>query len=530
MSPAAYIYRSAGNYLDPLLPGPNVPLGGGATGLVARPDLPFDMPTRGTLAASPRKVWAHWMGGAYSMSIDNKDPGTDTTEYWRRLWQPPGGLEGTTDHSAYGGLVRQRKKYTPRVAGGTPSYQVRDRITEIGWARDAGFDGYTAEMLQVPQTGTIPLTASSQPQRWGQLLELLDAADAVADPTFTVTLMPDASTSGSSNATTLAAAIHAVAARRVTMIAGQLLIAPYGPELAPANTATNALQFWTDVQTALRGYGHNPIFWFCYTHAWRVAPQAPTLDPIAYGHGRWGTRNPVESGGTDADNGGAGAYCHTNFGKPWMAPVSVGDERPNQNKFNERRNTEQLRVSWTSAINAGVKADWVQVPTWDDFAEGAMIGPTQESGFFWLDVSAYYLVRYKTGAWPTILRDAIYLSHRKQFVSGATLTGGQTQFQVITGATPAVDQVEALIFTTAPNGTAVVTVGGVDTPFNLAAMTPVSPGVYSCTVPLAVGAVSATLARNGAQIAAVASPTAVVSSLVSQDMSYYGCTSLTGHI
>ena len=526
MSPAAYIYRATGNYLDPLAGGATVPLG--AATLVARPDLAFDMPTRGALAASPRKVWAHWMGGAFAMSIDNKDPATDSTEYWRRLWQPPGGLEGTTNHGAYGGLVRQRKKWTTRAAG---AYTVPDRVTEINQARNAGFDGYTAEMLQVPQTGTIPLTAGSSPQRWGQLLELLDAADLVADPTFTVTLMPDASASGTTNATTLSDAIHAIAARRVTKIAGQLLIVPYGPELAPANAATNSLQFWTDVQTALRAYGHNPIFWFCYTHAWTVAPQAPTLDPLAYGHSRWGTRNPVESGGADIDNAGAGAYCHTTFAnKPWMAPVSVGDERPNQNKFNERRNTEQLRTSWLAAINAGTQVEWVQVPTWDDFAEGAMIGPTQESGFFWLDVSAYYLVRYKTGSWPTILRDAIYLSHRKQFVSGATITGGQTQTAVIAGATAAVDQVEALVFTTVPTGTVVMTVGGASTSFNVAAMTAVSPGLFSCTVPLALGAVSATFTRNSTQIAAVTSPTAVVGSVVSQDMSYYGCTSLTGHI
>lgn len=517
---AAYLYRSLTNVLRPLIGGADVSL---TPSTVSTPYLPFDMPTRDVLAASTHKVWVHWMGGAFPMSVDDKEPATDSTEYWRRYWMPPGSTEGTTNHAAYGGLSRTRKLYTARGTG--TGYQVRDRLAELRWMLAAGYDGPTCEMLSVSTVTPIPTTAGSTPQRWGQLMEMLDACDQLADPTFTITLMPDGSVSATADPTNLANAIDAIAGRRVTRIGGRLLIAPYGPERAPNNTATNSVAFWTTVRNRLVVLGHDPVFWFCYTQQWDGATQAPAFDSIAYGHSRWGVRNPVDS--ASANVRGEPATAHSTYGKPWMVPVSVGDERPISGKFNERRNTEQLRTSWQGAIDAGSLADWVQQPTWDDHAEGANIDPTVESGWFWLDVNAYWLVRYKTGSWPVITRDAIYLSHRRQPVSGVTYTSAaQTQFMVLAGNTTPVDQVEALVFSTTATGTVAITTSAGTTSFDLSTMTAVVPGVYACVVALALGTASATLIRAGTTLATVNSAVTVSTTQPVQDMSYYGASSL----
>ena len=480
---------------------------------VASGVLPFDMPARSVLASSSKKVWYHWMGGAFEISVDDKDGSTDPTEYWRRYWMPPGTTEGAgqswaVNHNVYGGLVRQRKQTRPPRGA---NYDLLDYETEITQVIASGGDGFTSEILQVPVSG-------SNPQRWAQINRLLQAADVIGDPTFTLTLMPDSSTIGS-NVSNVVNALNTLSSRRVTRINGRLVIAPYAPEML-------GLTFWTNVLNGLRNLGHDPVFWPCYQSSVWSSGQAPTFDGIAYGHSRWGVRDPVQSSSNDNTNAGAPAYCHNTFGKPWMQPVSVGDERPNQGVYNERRNTDQLVASWMAAINAGANCDWVQIPTWDDFAEGANICPTQSSGWFWLDISAYFLVRYKTGTWPTIIRDAIYLNHRRQPTSGVTYSSGQTSFQSLTGGTPTSNQVEALVFTTQPTGTVTLTVKGVPSTFNIATMTPVAPGVYSCKAPLATGSTSATLVRNGATVASVNGPVPIASSQVSQDMSYYGASSL----
>lgn len=477
------------------------------------PWLPFDMPTRQTLASSPKKVWAHWMGGAFPISVDNKDAAVDPSEYWRNNWMPPGNIEGGSNHAAYGGFVRQRKPYRAPLPAAATSYEVRDKVTEIGWIVGAGIDGFTAELLSVPVNGV------ERDNRWLQVNQLFAAADQVADPTFTITLMPDSHTLQNDPAA-VAAALHSLSSRRVTRIDGRLVIAPYAPE-------AKGLAFWTEVLNLLRSrYGHNPIFWGCYSAAWRSSGQAPTFDSIAYGHSRWGERDPLASASNTIDTGQAPRYCHSTYNKPWMHYVAPGDERPHAGIFSERRNSDQLVSSWLAAINAGADCNWVQIATWDDFAEGSAICPTQSSKHFWLDINAYFLTRYKTGSWPTIVRDAVYLSHRRQPLAGVTYTGQQTKFQSLTGATPAVDRVEALVFSSKPSGTVTITIGGQDTSFDIATLVPVAPGVYSCTAALRSGSCSAVFRRAGVTVAAVTSPTPVSRTQIVQDTSYYGCSSL----
>ena len=134
----------------------------------------------------------------------------------------------------------------------------------------------------------------------------------------------------------------------------------------------------------------------------------------------------------------------------------------------------------------------------------------------YLDISAYYLHRWKLGYYPPIVRDTLYLTHRVQPTTGVTYTGPQTTFIPTTarGSTPTKNDVEVLCFLT---GAASVdlTIGGLTTTFNAPAA-----GLYSFKAPLRNGTVMATAKRAGQTVASVTSPWPISSTQWGQDFGY----------
>lgn len=508
------------------------------------PWLPFNMPARSVLVDNSKiakQVRVHYMGGVFPRSVDDKNAATDSTEYIRREWMPPGTVEGTVDHGVYGGLIRARKDIRAPLGSG---FTVKDMMYEVRQMIECGVNGVWWDLLQVPQSST------DNPQRWKQFKDFLQAVDNVAAADKInldgfVGIMPDGSTSGTKNATTLANAIKSVAGRRIFKPGGRLLYCPYQPETAPnyANTSTpgdaDCIAFWQSVTTQLKSAGLNPITWLCFSRKWTT--YAPAFNAamnggvkmVNGGMSRWGDRDPVGSLSVNNMNATAAQYALSQFNQKWMAPVSTGDDRPRGGAFWERRGTEQLRASWLAAMGLNKslskvyrEADMVQIPTWDDYAEGAEIQPNKYNGGVWADVNAYYMCRYKTGVWPTIVRDCIYLTHRIHPLTGTRYTSRQTKFAVRRGSTPETNEIEALVFVTSPSGTVTITAGGISQNFDVATATKVAPNVYSFRVPLRTGTVSAKYVRNGTTVAAVTSPHSVSTTQLVQDTTYRGASSL----
>jgi hypothetical protein len=144
--------------------------------------------------------------------------------------------------------------------------------------------------------------------------------------------------------------------------------------------------------------------------------------------------------------------------------------------------------------------------------------PSANHGFSFLDINAYYLTWWKTGVAPTITRDAIYLTHRKQKL-GAKVVFPQTKWMQHDGGAPGRDTVEALTFSKAA-GTVKIKVGA--STYSCA----VDAGVDTCTVPLSSGTVSAQLVRGSTVVSSLTSPYAVSSSPPVQDFEYVGSSSL----
>jgi hypothetical protein len=289
---------------------------------------------------------------------------------------------------------------------------------------------------------------------------------------------------------------------------GRLVVSPYFAE-------KHAVSWWTtwlaDMGSRGQGVALFPVLQDDQT--W-----GDDFAPISYGIGNWGSRNPAWNppAATFATSPrGRIAAVHAR-GDLWMQPVSVQDERPRSGVFDEAANTRLLRDTWAIARDAG--ADWVLLPTWNDYAEGSAIAPSAKHGDTFLDLMAYYISWFKSGAAPTISRDGVYLTHRTQ-LAGADPTYPQTTLMSLRGGTPAQDTVEALSFLTAP-ATVSLSVGGVTTTCAAPA------GVASCMAPLRPGTVSVSVARSGSAVTSVTSPYVVDASPYVQDLQYVGVSSL----
>jgi hypothetical protein len=284
---------------------------------------------------------------------------------------------------------------------------------------------------------------------------------------------------------------------------GRLVVSPFKAEQqSPA--------WWQTFLTAMKDVHHLPVAFvpvfldFGSNYA--------KFTSISYGFSNWGNRSPNLQSGVAGNVGRAHAA-----GKIWMQPVAIQDERPRSGIYDEANNTANLRTTWENTIAAG--ADWVQLVTWNDYSEGTQFAPSARHGSAFLDISTYYLCRFKTGVWPKIVRDRIYLSHRVQFAAARPTSGGQTTFMVPrSGTSTPRDKVEVLTFLTAA-ARLTSTIGGRSSTADVAA------GVQATLLPLVAGTNKAEVARSGAVVAAVTSPFAVSTPSSAQDLQYYAVTS-----
>jgi hypothetical protein len=472
------------------------------------PLLPFNLEAiRAPMRASSKKCFAHYFV-TFPISFDN------ATDYYKDRLNP-----GAVNMPAADVLFEGQTRDKPLLAMTRPlkrpeaDWAVRDRADEVRQAISVGIDGWTPDILQVVQAG-------AGRQRWDQLVETMDAVNQVGDPSFKIVPMFDSLASAVKDPQIVAdhALLMAKDPSAFKFPTGEYPIAPYAPERAPNNTSTGAVQFWTDMLAAVRAGGVVPRFIPCFLDNWTGATCAPAFQGISYGMSRWGDRYPTAVTGNTLTNRNAATTAKTTYGqKLWMHPVAFGDTRPNQGNYFESRHFDTLVGSWMAAIDSN--SDWVQIPTWSDMAEHANIQPTRNHGWAFLDVSAYFLARWKLGYFPTILRDALYVSHRTQMLTGTTYTGRATRVQTPrAGETPR-DEVGVACFLTEAS-TVNITAGGVTT--SVAA-----PAGFSVQrAPLKLGAVSAEAVRGGVAVSAVVSPHKVVASRIADDWNYYAAGSL----
>lgn len=447
--------------------------------------LPFDMPKPAALrsgAAGGKLVFAHYFT-PYPLSLDNADAEND---YYTRNYLNPDGESGK--HGTYGGLLRDRPL---PVAPKSGDWEYANLQQEVRTARAAGLDGFTLDLL------------SLSGRNWDRANLLMAAAHSV-DPAFKIMLMPDMTSLKTDDPAVLADALAALAGHAAAhrLPDGRLVVSPFKAEAKSAawwSELLGLLESRHGIRTAFV-----PLFLDFRAHGEAFAP-------ISHGFSEWGSRSYVGQESTTRDVQRAHA-----LGKIWMQPVSVQDARPNQGVYDEAGNTATLRSTWTRAIEDG--ADWVQLTTWNDYSESTQFAPSLHNGHTYLDLSSYYLTRFKTGSWPKIVRDTLYLTARTQF-AGADPTGDQSLLMSLRkGSAATRDTVEVLSFLAEP--------AVVRTAVGSAKDTHEAPaGVHSELLPLKTGTSSAQVVRGAAAGARVELPFPVDRAVEVQDLQYYGATS-----
>ncbi|MFJ3978563.1 glycoside hydrolase family 71 protein [Streptomyces sp. NPDC090021] len=447
--------------------------------------LPFDMPQPAALRsgeAGKKLVFAHYFT-PYPLSLDNAGADSD---YYTRNYLNPDGESGK--HGRYGGLLRDRPLPVTPKSG---DWEYANLQQEVRTARAAGIDGFTLDLL------------SLSGRNWDRCNLLMAAARSV-DPSFKIMLMPDMTSLKTDDPRVLAGAVatlaDASAAHRLPD--GRLVVSPFKAE-------AKSVTWWKEVIRVLEAdHGIRtafvPLFLDFGAHSGDFAP-------ISHGFSEWGSRSYVGQESSTRDVRRAHG-----MGKIWMQPVSVQDARPNQGIYDEAGNTATLRATWTRAIEDG--ADWVQLTTWNDYSEGSQFAPSLHNGHAYLDLTSYYLTRFKTGGWPKIVRDTLYLSARTQFAD-ADPTGDQSLVMSLRkGSAPARDTVEVLSFLTEPASvrtTVGTTRGGHDAP----------AGIHSKLLPLKTGTSAAHVVRDGKATAKVDLPFRVDHEVEVQDLQYHAATS-----
>jgi len=169
-----------------------------------------------------------------------------------------------------------------------------------------------------------------------------------------------------------------------------------------------------------------------------------------------------------------------------------------------------MATEWLSAIRSN--ADWVQIVTWNDWAESTYVAPIGSntranvydprfgallSHRAYLDASRYFIEWFKLGAAPKIIQDKFYYFYRLHPVGVSEMKGIGASLGIFAAPrsrTILTEQVHVTLFLTS-SATLVIGLGDRYTTHDLPA------GVSEVTSPSLPGAPRFTLIRNGRIIA-----------------------------
>jgi hypothetical protein len=443
--------------------------------------LPFAMPDQASLRAEKPKVFAHYFT-QFPRSFDNQPAAED---YYSLGYLVPEGENGK--FRGQGGFLRQRPQHRSPQVG--LKWQEADCLWEVATAAASGIDGFCLNLLDSDRAGA----------HWRRSLAIIAAAESV--PGFSIVLMPDVTSSFKDPAEVVAAMVELSKSPAIyRMPDGRVVVAPYCPQIHPD-------AWWQEVTSGCAAQGLRialfPVLQSIEKHFDRFAKQS-------VGMSEWGLRTVA----TATDRPPFAQQCHER-GLLWMEPICPQDMRAKDLFLFEAANTRLFRGMWMRAIEK--QADWVQLITWNDYSEASEIAPSSGTDWLFMDLTAWFSVRFKTGAWPKIIRDSGWLVHRTQ--RSELKPTAQTKPFFFRDAA-AVDEVEAVLWLTAP-ADVMLTSGDQTRTQRMPA------GLASLTVPLRLGTPTVRVTRSGALVLAGESRWPVVAAAPYQDL-LYRATSVTG--
>jgi hypothetical protein len=169
------------------------------------------------------------------------------------------------------------------------------------------------------------------------------------------------------------------------------------------------------------------------------------------------------------------------------------------------------RMAWQLATENG--AEWVQLITWNDYAESTAMAPSVAHGWRMLDLNAYDIATFKWGKPPRITRDALFVSYRIQSVTALPAYPETLLMRPVPGTTEPRDAVEVVSFATDPGQIDIVAGDQLTSCFAAA-------GRGICVAPLRPGPFTVTMTRNGVVVASAQANVPVIDHPFVQDLQY----------
>jgi hypothetical protein len=463
------------------------------------PELPFDIPSREALAASPKQVVAYYHTiPLYGPS--NADP------YGEAL--SPSGNGGA--YEDVGGRWRQRPYPIIDNTNLTNERRVQIMHDDISEAAAIGIDAFFFNVVSGPEDSN----------RWNTTLTpMYDAADrfnAENETDFKVAL--DLSALQVSHRTGAAASPEVWADNLAPVLKRSSYYTYNGrPAVAIYNVTLLAPSWYQAFANRLKSaYGLNVYLLPSYqgnnpSDLDPYASMMPSLMPFIHG---W--VGPGYSVTPDNMQSSLRAWASTHNVKFMGSMGQFENDRPRELKELNGNGFSILRNMWLASIQKNDEI--MQLVSWNDHEESHNIRPSTGYQYAPYDITAYYLTWYKTGAAPAIVRDTLYYAHRMQRVDAPYDTSAQPRPFVFrsTGTSPVSDNIITMAFLSAPSDVTVVSGGVRRTHSNVPA------GATILTDPLSVNdqpSFSAT--RNGSVVVPeFTSPFRTRASVVWQDLLY----------
>ena len=346
----------------------------------------FSMPNTKELRKSTKKVFAHYIP-SFLLRLDNQPVDQD---YYTTHYLNPDGEDGKW--KSVGGFIRERPLPVPGAGqpiAGNPkaTWVLDDAKTEVRRAIMAGIDGFDYDGLDV------------NGEMWERFLVMLKAANAV-DPNFKILFKPDMFAGLSQNPDALYGALMQIknSPALLRLPDGRIVVSPYGADALPVS-------FWKKILARWAASGVRVAFVPC-VQQWKQYANA--FAPISYGMMQWGQDQSMGFKYIKKQTG-LSLFCNC---------VNPQYFRPNAKIYDEYNNSESFRLNWENLIKNDV--DWINVVTWNDYAEGTEIAPSTGIGNTFFELTAYYSTWFKTGVQPTISKDRIFMFHHAE-ISGKNL-------------------------------------------------------------------------------------------------------------